>query len=158
MIKFSISAIAISIGLAFSAGVSAHEMSKVQYKSAKRGIATEYKSAAAACIALWGSVRDGGREKIRREICQAEAKGERRVAKAELEARYSPSNHTRHKVNVARAKAGHLIARKRCNEADQVLKFCLQQAKAVEVHAMADAAATLDAANAAKVTKETSKQ
>lgn len=46
--KFNINAIAIAIGLAFSAGSMAQTMSKDEYKFGKDGIAADYKSAKAA--------------------------------------------------------------------------------------------------------------
>jgi hypothetical protein len=68
--KSNINAIAIAIGLAFSAGVMAQTMSKDEYKSAKDGIAAEYKSAKAACGSFSGNAKD---------ICQAEASGKEKV-------------------------------------------------------------------------------
>jgi hypothetical protein len=131
--------IALAIGLAFSAGASAQNLSKAEYKSGKDGIAAQYKAAKAACSPLSGSQRDGSRGKIRRQICDAEAKGKKDVARAELEARYSPSNKNRHAVNVAKAKADASVARKKCEEADHVKLVCLEEAKAAETRAMADA-------------------
>jgi len=100
--KFIINTIAIAIGLAISAGAIAQTMSKVEYKSAKDGIAAEYKSAMAACGSLSGNAKD---------ICQAEASGQQSVAKAELDAKYKPSVNAIYKVRVARADADYAVAR-----------------------------------------------
>jgi hypothetical protein len=94
--KININAIAIAIGLAFSAGAMPQTVSKDEYKSAKDGIAAEYKSAKAACGSLAGNAKN---------ICQAEASGKEKVAKAELEAKYKPSVDASYKVRVARADA-----------------------------------------------------
>ena len=58
MNKFSINAIAIAIGLVFSAGATAQGMSKAEYKSGMDGIATEYKSAKAGCESMSGNAQD----------------------------------------------------------------------------------------------------
>ena len=55
MNTFNINAIAMAIGLAVTAGAVAQTMSKDEYKSAKDGIAAEYKSANAACGSLAGN-------------------------------------------------------------------------------------------------------
>ncbi|HUQ73263.1 MAG TPA: hypothetical protein VM183_00950 [Burkholderiales bacterium] len=135
-----VKSIAIAIALVFSAGASAQALSKADYKSAKDGIAAEYKSAKTACAALSGGGRDGTRGTIRRQICELEAKGKRDVAKAELEARHSPTDENRRAVTVAKVKAQHAVLRKKCEEADQVRQACLDETKAAETRAMAAAA------------------
>jgi len=83
MNQLDISGIAIAIALAFSAsGVAAQTMLKDEYKAAQNRIATEYNSSKAGCGALSANAKD---------VCIAEAKGKDKVAKAELEARYKPS-------------------------------------------------------------------
>lgn len=139
--KLKINAIAIALGLAFSAGATAQSMSKAEYQSGKDGIAADYKSAKAACALLSGSGRDGNRGKIKRRTCEAEAKGKEDVAKAELEALHSPSSQSRHAVNVAKAKADYSVAKERCEAADHVKLACLEEAKAAESRAMAEASA-----------------
>jgi len=136
-----INALAIAIGLAFSAGATAQSMSKAEYQSGKDAIAAEYKSGRAACAPLSGASRDGSRGKIKRQICEAEAKGKKDVAAAELEARYAPSDQNRHAVNLAKAKADYALAKAKCEEADHVKQVCMEQAKAVQTRAMADAKA-----------------
>ena len=137
-----IKAIAIAIGVAFSAGATAQSMSKAEYKSGKDGIAAEYKSAKADCAKMLGSGRDGNRGTIRRKICEAEAKGKNEVAKAELEASYSPTNQNRHAVNIAKVKADYSVAKQKCEAADHVKQVCMEEAKAAETRAMADAEAS----------------
>ena len=103
MTKFSISTLAIAVGLVFSAGAMAQTMSRNQYKFARSGIAAEYQSATAAC----GSLSDHAKD-----LCKAEASGKSKVAKAELKARYKPSEDARYKVRVARAAADSSVANK----------------------------------------------
>jgi osmotically-inducible protein OsmY len=134
--KLKINAIAIAAGLAFSAGATAQSMSKAEYKSGKDGIAAEYKSARAACASMSGSARDGNRGTIQRQICEAEANGKKKVAKAELEARYAPSDKNRDAVRVAKAKAGYSVAKEKCEQAGNVKQVCMKEAKAAETRAM----------------------
>jgi osmotically-inducible protein OsmY len=131
MNKFNITAIAIAIGLAFSAGALAQTMSKDQYKSSKDKIAAEYKSANAACDSLSANAKD---------VCIAEAKGKQKVAKAELEASNKPSAKTRYAVSIAKAGADYSVAREKCNaKAGDDKKVCVKEAKAAERRAKADA-------------------
>ena len=140
-----ISAISLAIGLAFSAGAMAENMSKEQYKSGKAGIATDYKTDMAACGAYAGNAKD---------ICKAEADGREKVARAELEAGYKPSNDASYKLRVAKAEAVFAVAKEKCDDkSGNVKDVCVQEAKAVSVAAKADAKAqrkTSDA-NAAAV-------
>ncbi len=135
-------AIAMAIGLAFSAGAMAQTMSKEQYKSAKDGIAAEHKAAKAACGSLAGNARD---------ICKAEAAGNERVAKAELEASYKPSVDASYKLRLARAAAVHSVAKEKCDDlAGNVKNVCVKEAKAAEVAAKADAKTQMKSADARK--------
>ena len=149
MNKLNINAIAIAIGLTFSAGATAQSMSKAEYKSGMDGIAAEYKSAKAACASKSGNAKD---------ICEAKAEGKENVAKAELEARYSPSNKNRYAVRIAKAKADYSVAEEKCDDkSGNDKQACLNEAKDAETHAMARARAKLKSADASKPVKETSK-
>ena len=134
-----INTIALAIGLAFSAGAIAQGVSEAEYKSGRAGIAAEYKSGKATCASFSGTRKDGSRGKIKRQICEAEAKGKRDVVRAELEARYAPSTKNRDAVNTTKAKADYSVAKERCAEADHVKQVCLEEAKAVQTRAMAAA-------------------
>ena len=131
MNRFNIHAIAIAIGLAFSAGAMAQTMSKDEYKSGKNGIAAEYKSAKAACASLAGNAKD---------VCKLEASGWEKVAKAEFEAQYKPSVNADYKARVARADAAYAVAKEKCDDAaGNVKDVCVKQAKAAGVAGRADA-------------------
>jgi hypothetical protein len=129
--KFDVNAIAIAIGLCFSAGAMAQDMSKDEYKSGKNDIAAAYKSARAACGSLAGNAK---------ELCMLDASGRAQVAAAELEARYEPSVNASYKVRVVRAEADYAVARAKCDDAaGNVKDVCVEEAKAIAVAAKADA-------------------
>ena len=133
MNRISITTIAAAITLAFSAGAMAEGLSKADYKAGKDKISAEYKSAKADCGSLSGNAKD---------ICVVEARGKEKVAKAELQASYKPSNKTNHAVTIARAEADYSVAKERCDDkAGNEKKTCVHEAKAAEARAKADAGA-----------------
>jgi osmotically-inducible protein OsmY len=149
MNKFSITAIAAAITLAFGASaMAAQSMSKEEYKADKDKIAAEYKSAKAGCDSLSANAKD---------ICIAEAKGKENVAKAELEARNKPNDKTRHALNIAKAEADYSVAKEKCGDkAGDAKKDCVKEAKAAETRAKADASAPMKTSDASKPAKEKS--
>jgi hypothetical protein len=133
--KFTIIAVATATGLAFSSAAAAQAMSKEQYKSGKAGIAAEYRAAKAACAPLSGNGKDQ---------CTADARGKEKVAKAELLAKYQPSEEASYKVRVAKADADQSVARGKCDEkAGNDKDVCVRQVKAAAVAAKAQARARL---------------
>ncbi len=138
MNRISITTIAAAITLAFSAGAMAEGLSKADYKAGKDKISAEYKSAKTACGSMSGNAKD---------ICVVEAKGKEKVAKAELQASYKPSNKTRHAVTIARAEADYAVAKEKCDDqAGNAKKTCVKEAKAAETHAKAGAGAPMQSA------------
>jgi osmotically-inducible protein OsmY len=139
MNKPLLTAIAAAITLAFgSSALAATAISKDEYKAGKEKIAAEYKSAKASCDSLKANTKD---------ICVAEAKGKEKVAKAELEARNTPSDKTRRNVAIAQAEADYAVAKEKCDDkAGDAKSACVKDAKAVEARAKADAKATKTAA------------
>lgn len=131
MNKFTTLAIAALAGLALGSGALAAGMTKAEYKSAKAGIASQFKADKAACKSLTGNARD---------ICQAEAKGKEDVAKAELEQSYKPSAKHQREVAVAKAKAAYGVAKERCDDkAGKDKKACIADARSARKDSMADA-------------------
>jgi len=123
--------IAAAVTLVFSAGAMAQGLSKPQYQAGKDKIAADYKVAKAACAAFTGNPGD---------VCVAEARGHKKVAKAELEASYRPTEKNRYKVSVAKAEAAYSVARERCDGMTGNAKdVCIKEAQAAEVAAKADA-------------------
>lgn len=140
MKNLNITVVATAIALAFSAGAMAQTMSKDQYKSRKDGIAAEYKSAKAACTSLSGNAKD---------ICKIETSGNDKVAKAELDAEYKPSENASYKARVARAEADYSVAREKCDDkAGNAKDICLKEARAAETSAKADAKARMKVVDA----------
>ena len=148
MNKFSITVIAAAISLAFSAGaLAAQGMSKETYKAGKDKIAAEYKSAKAGCGSMSANAKD---------VCMAEAKGKEKVAMAEIEASYQPSDKARIAVGIAKVEADYSVAKEKCDDkAGNAKKACVKEAKAAETHAKADASAPMKTAGS-KPAKEKS--
>lgn len=148
MNQFNIGAIAFVIGFAFSAGAMAQSMSKDEYKAGKDGISAEYKSANANCNSFAGNAKDR---------CKAEAMGNEKIAKTELDFRYKPTDKTRYEARVAKAQADYSVAKEKCNDkAGNVKDVCLKEAKAAEIAANADANAQLKISDANKTANQKS--
>lgn len=121
---------AIVMSLFATVSASAFAMTKVEYKSGKDKIAADYKSAKAACDSLTSNAKD---------VCIAEAKGNGKVAKADLEARYSGKEKDQNKLKMAKADAAYSVAKEKCNAMSGNDKdVCKKEAKAVEVKAKED--------------------
>lgn len=144
----SISAIALAIGLAFSTGAMAQQMSKSEYTLHKDAIQADLKTAKSGCDALSANAKD---------ICVAKAEGSEKVAAAELEARYQPTDKTRYDVGAAKAEAAHAIAKEQCDDrAGNAKDVCLKEAKAAQTAAKADAKSKMKVSQAGGVAAETS--
>jgi len=148
--KLNISAIAVAIGLAISCGAMAQSMSKDEYKASTDRIVGEFKSAKASCDSLSANAKD---------VCMAEAKGKEKVAKAELEARYKPSDKNRYQARVAQADADYSVAKERCDDkAGNEKDVCVKEAKAAQTSAKANAKANMKVSEANQAAKETSSE
>jgi hypothetical protein len=148
--RLNINVIAIAIGLALSFGATAQSMSKDEYKASTAAIVAEAKSARVSCGSLSANAKD---------VCMAEANGKEKVAKAELKARYKPSDKTRYGASVAKAQADYSVAREKCDDkAGNEKDVCVKEAKAAETRAKADAKAQMKVSQANKSAKETSSE
>jgi hypothetical protein len=126
-------ALALAIGLTFSVGAMAPGMTKVQYETARTGVSAELKLARAACDSFSANAKD---------LCLAEASGKEKVATAELNARFAPSEKASYKVRLARADAQYTLAREKCDDlAGHAKHVCVKEAKAQSVTAKANAKA-----------------
>jgi len=144
--KVHLNLIALAVGVAFSAGAMAQNMSKNDYQDAKTRIGTEYKSARTACASLSGN---------RNDICLAEAKGTEKVALADLEAGYRPTAQTRHEAGVARAEADLAVAKERCDDmAGNAKDVCVKEATAAATIAKADARSRMKTSDANATARE----
>jgi hypothetical protein len=118
-------------------------MSKSYYEASKSRIEADGTAAKERCKSFVANARD---------ICLAEAKGRERIAVAELEEAYQPSDKARYETLVARAKASHGVARQKCDEVTGNTKdVCLKRADSAEALAMAEAKAKSKAWEANKV-------
>ncbi|MDP2759374.1 MAG: hypothetical protein Q8O64_03070 [Sideroxyarcus sp.] len=157
MNKPYIAAILAITSLSFSAGAIAQDMSKSEYKAAGKNIKVDYKSAKANCASFAGNAKD---------ICLTQAKGDEKVAKAELEARYMPSIKSDYKISVAEAEEHYAVSKEKCDDKTGKLlipvpqdldKFvCIKEAKAARRGAKSDAKAQLKIAKANTTTNEES--
>ncbi len=148
MNKLNTTAIAVAIGLVFSAGAMAQSLSKDAYKAAEDRIEAEYTTAKATCDPLSGNGKD---------ICIAEAKGKEKVAKAELEARNEPTADNHYKALAAKAEADYAVANEKCDDkAGNDKDVCVKEAKAIETRVKADAEAQMKVSDANQAASEKS--
>ena len=97
------------------------EMSKQEYRDAKKRIDSEYYAERQKCGVGYGHAY---------ELCLRRAHGMRDVAKAELEAKYKPSPRHYYDAAIARAKSAYAIAGKECEDKrGEDRKACKAEAK-----------------------------
>src|SRR4051794_3145358 len=119
MNKLMLGAVAVVFGL--NAGIAGAKLAKGEYKSAKDAIDAEYKNARERCGSLAGNAKD---------ICLAEAKGNQKSAKADLDARDKNTNKARQEAREARAEANYQVAKEKCDDKGSNEKsVCLKEAK-----------------------------
>lgn len=122
MEKFHTLAISAVITLALGTGVVAESMSKDDYKAARDRIETTYRADKRRCDSMSGNAKD---------VCNAEAAGREKVAKAELEARHNPTQELQFEARMTRAEADYESARERCDDRTGNMKeICLKEAEA----------------------------
>ena len=103
-------------------------------------------------------VRQGSLQRMSgnaKDICQAEAKGKQKIAKAELDARYKGTAKAREDARVARADAQYEVAKEKCDDLSGNAKdVCVKEAKAAQTRAKADAKADRKVSDARKDSNE----
>lgn len=82
-------------------------MTKEEHKAQKDKIEADYKAAKTRCDTLKANAKD---------VCEKEAKGAEKVAKAELEAAYKPDAKSAEKVAKVKAEADYEVAREKCDD------------------------------------------
>ena len=123
--------LAVALALLASASITANAMTKVEYKAEKSQISVNYKSAKAACESMAGNSKD---------VCVAQSKADEKVAKADLESRYTGKEKAQFKLQIAKAEATYSVSKEKCNASTGNVKdVCVKEAKAVEVKAKEDA-------------------
>ena len=109
----------------------AQAMSKADYTAAKTRISADYKADKAAHASQGGNAKD---------VCGEEAKAKEKVARAELEYSYSGKPADQTKVLETKAKSAYAVAKEKCDDkAGNDKQVCVQEAKAVQTKALADA-------------------
>ena len=122
---------ALMVSLFAAASFSASAMTKMEYNSAKDQIKADYKIAKIKCNSLSGNSKD---------ICVAEAKGNEKVGKADLQARYTGKDKDQYSLRVAKAEAAYSVAAEKCDDLTGNAKsVCVKEAKATQAKAKSDA-------------------
>jgi hypothetical protein len=143
-----VSNLALAISLALSTGAIAESMSKKQFNAFDKKIDAEYKVAKKGCASLSGNAED---------ICEAQAKGNKNVAAAELKYNYNPSVKSLYKARVAKADADYSVANQKCDDKEgNAEDVCEKEAKAAKVQETAAAEAQMKTTKADAVAIEKS--
>lgn len=127
--------VAVASALLFGAAgfAGAMGMPKSEYDAGKDGIDATKKAALESCKPLSGNAKD---------VCQAQAKADATIAKADLEAKYKGTVAAATDARKARAKAQYDVAKEKCDDfAGNPKDVCVKEAKAAETRALADAKA-----------------
>ena len=113
------------------AATTAIAMDRSGYRTARDRIRAELQTRLAHCAHLTANARD---------FCLKEARGDEKTARAELEARYRPSEQALYQARVVRADAAYEVAREQCDDlAGKARTVCQKDAKGVHVRAVEDA-------------------
>ena len=106
-------------------------MSKADYNLAKTRAGADYKASQALCAGLKDNAKD---------ICSVQAKGQQKVALAELEFAYAGKAADGNRLRVVTAEAAYAVAKEKCDDlAGNDKDVCVKKAKADEVTALAAA-------------------
>lgn len=107
---------------------SAQAMTKDEYKAGKTKISAEYKADKKACGAMKANAKD---------VCIEEAKGKEKIAKADLEQGYNPSDKHMKKAEVVKADSAYAIAKEKCEDQKGAAESaCKKDAKAAHKSAV----------------------
>jgi len=140
MKNHSISVIALAIGVFFSVGATAADMSPGQYQDQVRTIDGEYRMMMTGCAALATNARAD---------CIAEARGKRGASRTELDDKYHPTITTWHDSRAANAEADYQMDINLCdNKVGRDGEICVNEAKTVRADELADAAAEMKSSRA----------
>jgi hypothetical protein len=109
----------------------AANLSKADYQAGKTRIASTYKADKAMCASLAANAKD---------VCVEEAKAKEKVARAELQYDFSGKPADQTSAMEAKAKSAYAVAKERCDDKAGNLKdVCVEEAKAVQTKALANA-------------------
>ena len=131
MNKFNLAALSAACLLALSTGAVAGAMSNAERKAAATDISVRLSSEIAGCKVMTANAKD---------VCIEEAKGRDKVAKAQLEATFSPSEKHLYDVRIAKADAAYAVAKEKCDDFSGNAKdVCRKEANAAFVTAKTNA-------------------
>lgn len=133
--------------IAATASSMAATIAPADYKMKKVEISDQLKIAKKSCKGMDGNAKD---------ICMEEAKGQEKIARAELEENYKPSAKGRYQVRLAKADAAYAVAKEKCDDsAGNVKDVCRKEAKSAHVAAKADAKVVEKTSEANTTSQET---
>ena len=90
-----------------------------------------------------------------KDMCQAQAKGDQKIAEKELDARNKGTAKAREDARLARADAQYEVAKEKCDDLSGNAKdVCVKDAKAAQTRAKADAKADRKVSDARKDSNE----
>jgi chromosome segregation ATPase len=137
----------LALGLAAAGPALAEErMTREAYKAERDRIEAEYNAAKERCDKLSGNAED---------VCETQAKADRRIAEANLDARNKGTAKARADARLVRADAQYDVAKQKCDELSGNAKdVCVKDAKAAHARARAEAKADRSA-DASTATRET---
>jgi len=126
----------------------AQVMTKTEQAQAKTRVDNNFKADKKACDAMAGNAKD---------VCIETAKGTERVAYAQVEYQYTGKASDQNKVLVAQAESTYAVAKEKCDDkAGNVKDVCVQEAKAAETKALAEAKLSEKVSDASKTATQTS--
>ena len=111
------------------AATTEHKVDRKAKKADEDRIEADAKAAKAKCGALKDNAKD---------VCEAEAKANEKIAKAEHEQKYEPSERHARKVEEVKAEGKYEVAKERCESNKDGVSECKKQAKAEYDKAKAD--------------------
>lgn len=130
----------ITLAVSLIWGGSALALTKAEYDAQKDRIEADFKTSRERCGSMQANAKD---------VCEAQAKGDQKIARAQLEAQYKPSARNDQKLKEAQADARYDVAKEQCDDMDGNRKdVCMKEAKAAQTAAKADAKVTRASSNA----------
>lgn len=109
----------------------ASALTSAEYNAQKDRIDADYKAGRSKCGELSANAKD---------ICMSEVRGIQKVAKAELDAQYKPSDKRSQNVAMVKADTAYNTAKEKCDDlAANAKDVCVKDAKAVHVKAKEEA-------------------
>lgn len=150
MKSLPLNCITLALCMTFGLAAQAQTMSKTEFKNAHEKIEADYKAAKIPCDSLSANAK---------KICTVEARGNEKVALANLDASNKPSAKTQREAGDAKANASYDLARQKCQDlAGNAKDVCIKEAKSAETAAKADAKLELKTSEANGDANKTSAQ